>query len=85
MDAAQPVDRAGSRRGRPGRWTCFWELSDPEATKWSGISLVFDLLDVDPARAVGLGDGENDVVWMREIGLPVAMGNARPGSPRRRS
>lgn len=56
----------------------FWELSDPEATKWSGISFVFDLLGVDPARAVGLGDGENDVVWMREIGLPVAMGNARP-------
>ena len=56
----------------------FWEISDPDATKWSGISFVFDLLDVDPARAVGLGDGENDVVWMREIGLPVAMGNARP-------
>ena len=32
----------------------------------------------DPAGAAGLGDGENDVVWMRRIGVPVAMGNARP-------
>ena len=39
---------------------------------------MFDLLGLDPARAVGLGDGENDVVWMERIGTPVAMGNARP-------
>jgi len=77
MDAAQPaITRLTPRATRS--MDVFWELSDPEATKWSGISFVFDLLDVDPARAVGLGDGENDVVWMREIGLPVAMGNARP-------
>ena len=55
-----------------------WEISDPDATKWSGISFVFELLGVDPAGAVGLGDGENDVVWMERIGTPVAMGNARP-------
>ena len=24
-----------------------------------------------------MGDGGNDVVWLREIGHPVAMGNAR--------
>jgi len=55
-----------------------WELSDSRATKWSGIAVVFDLLGVDPAGAVGLGDGENDVVWMERIGTPVAMGNSRP-------
>jgi hydroxymethylpyrimidine pyrophosphatase-like HAD family hydrolase len=77
MDAAQPaISRHTPRATRSMH--VFWELPDPKATKWSGISCVFDLLDVDPARAVGLGDGENDVVWMREIGLPVAMGNARP-------
>lgn len=77
LDAARPViERYAPRATRS--MDIFWELSDPDATKWSGISFVFDLLDVDPAGAVGLGDGGNDVVWMNEIGLPVAMGNARP-------
>jgi len=76
LDAVQPViERLTPRATRS--MDIFWELSDPDAHKWSGISFVFDLLDIDPAGAVGLGDGENDVVWMREIGLPVAMGNAR--------
>lgn len=55
-----------------------WETSDPDATKWSAVSFVLDRLGVDPAAAVGLGDGENDVVWMERIGTPVAMANARP-------
>jgi Cof subfamily protein (haloacid dehalogenase superfamily) len=77
MDAARPViERYTPRATRS--MDVFWELSDPEAQKWSGISFVFDLLGVDPAGATGLGDGENDVVWMRRIGVPVAMGNARP-------
>jgi Cof subfamily protein (haloacid dehalogenase superfamily) len=77
LDAAQPVIERHTPRATRSM-DIFWELSDPDAQKWSGISYVFDLLGVDPAGAVGLGDGENDVVWMREIGLPVAMGNARP-------
>ncbi len=36
------------------------------------------VLAIDAKGAVGLGDGENDVVWMERIGTPVAMGNARP-------
>ncbi|MET0865887.1 MAG: HAD family hydrolase [Nakamurella sp.] len=56
----------------------FWELSDPDASKWSGISYVFESIGVDPRFAVGLGDGGNDIVWMEQIGTPVAMGNARP-------
>ncbi len=57
----------------------FWELSDPDASKWTALSWVLDALGgIDPARVAGAGDGENDVVWMRRIGLPVAMGNARP-------
>jgi Cof subfamily protein (haloacid dehalogenase superfamily) len=77
MDAIAPL----LQRRTPGATRSMdeiWELSDPEATKWAGISLVFDMLGVDPAGAVGLGDGENDVSWMERIGTPVAMGNARP-------
>lgn len=77
MDAIGPL----LRRHVPGATRSmdqFWEVSDPEATKWSGISFVLDLLGVDPAGVVGLGDGENDVAWMERIGTPVAMANARP-------
>ena len=49
MDAARPViERYTPRATRS--MDVFWELSDPEAQKWSGISFVLDLLDVDPAR-----------------------------------
>jgi Cof subfamily protein (haloacid dehalogenase superfamily) len=56
----------------------FWELSAPDASKWSAVSFVLERLGVDPAQVAGVGDGGNDVVWMREIASPVAMGNARP-------
>jgi Cof subfamily protein (haloacid dehalogenase superfamily) len=77
MDAVAPVVRRYAPRATRSL-DQLWEISDPDATKWAGISFVFDLLGLDPARAVGLGDGENDVVWMERIGTPVAMGNARP-------
>ncbi|MDT7580240.1 MAG: hypothetical protein QOK35_1504 [Pseudonocardiales bacterium] len=77
MDAVEPVVRHHVPRATRSL-DKLWETSDPDATKWSGISFVFDRLGLDPAGTVGLGDGENDVVWMERIGTPVAMGNARP-------
>ncbi len=77
MDAAAPTIRRLTPRATRSM-DHIWELSDERATKWSGIAQVFELLGVDATGAVGLGDGENDVVWMQRIGTPVAMGNARP-------
>ena len=77
MDAAAPTIRRLTPRATRSM-DHIWELSDESATKWTGIAQVFELLGVDAAGAVGMGDGENDVVWMRRIGTPVAMGNARP-------
>ena len=56
----------------------FWELSGPDASKWTAIEFLFDRLGIDPALAAGAGDGGNDAIWMHRIGAPVAMGNARP-------
>lgn len=56
----------------------FWELSAPDASKWSAIDHIFGRLGIDPARAAGAGDGGNDAVWMSRIGAPAAMSNARP-------
>jgi len=77
MDAAAPTIRRLIPRATRSM-DHIWELSDERATKWSGIAQVFDLLGIDAQAAVGLGDGENDVVWMERIGTPVAMGNSRP-------
>ena len=77
LDAAEPeVSRLAPRAMRS--MDEFWELSDADASKWSGVKWVFQSLGIDPAHAAGLGDGGNDVVWMEQIGTPVAMGNARP-------
>jgi len=77
MDAAAPTIRRLIPRATRSM-DHIWELSDERATKWSGIAQVFDLLGIDAQAAVGLGDGENDVVWMERIGTPVAMGKSRP-------
>jgi hydroxymethylpyrimidine pyrophosphatase-like HAD family hydrolase len=77
MDAAAPTIRRLTPRATRSM-DHIWELSDERATKWSGVAEVFDMLGIDPKGAVGLGDGENDVVWMERIGMPVAMGNGRP-------
>ena len=77
MDAAAPTIRRLTPRATRSM-DHIWELSDERATKWSGIAQVFELLGIDATGAVGLGDGENDVVWMERIGTPVAMGNSRP-------
>ena len=55
-----------------------WEVSDRRATKWSGSPPCSTCSASTRPEPVGLGDGENDVVWMERIGTPVAMGNARP-------
>jgi Cof subfamily protein (haloacid dehalogenase superfamily) len=77
MDAAAPTIRRLTPRATRSM-DHIWELSDESATKWTGVAQVFELLGVDAKGAVGLGDGENDVVWMERIGMPVAMGNGRP-------
>lgn len=47
------------------------------ATKWHALEWILDYYHLDSAGVLGMGDGGNDVVWLREIGHPVAMGNAR--------
>ena len=77
LDAITPAIRRLTPRA-PRSMDEFWEMSAPDATKWVAVSFVLDLLGIDPAATAGLGDGENDIVWLTRIGIPVAMGNARP-------
>ncbi|WP_405374015.1 MULTISPECIES: Cof-type HAD-IIB family hydrolase [unclassified Microbacterium] len=47
-------------------------------TKGSAILRVLDVLDLDAADAVGIGDSWNDAEMFDVVGSPVAMGNADP-------
>ena len=54
----------------------FVELAAPGVTKAEGLSFAAELLDVDLARIVAFGDGENDVELVSAVGYGVAVANA---------
>lgn len=51
-------------------------LSHTSATKQHGILKVSEILGIDPAEMIGVGDGNNDFPLLLACGLKVAMGNA---------
>ncbi|MEO8095301.1 MAG: HAD-IIB family hydrolase, partial [Pseudolysinimonas sp.] len=56
---------------------CFFEFVDADATKWVALKYLLDEFGIDPKTCLGIGDGGNDVIWLKNIGFPFAMGNAR--------
>lgn len=56
----------------------FLEATHPDATKWQSLRRILDDLDLAPEDCVGIADGDNDLEWLANIGLPIAVANARP-------
>lgn len=54
------------------------EIAHPDASKAGGLLEVCEILGVDPARTMALGDSGNDIPMLRRAGLGVAMENAPP-------
>ena len=54
------------------------ELAPAGATKWSAIRRLADGWGIDEASICAVGDDVNDIPMIRDAGLGVAMGNARP-------
>lgn len=54
------------------------EIFDPAVNKWEGILHVARRHGVEPGQIVAIGDDVNDIPMIRNAGLGVAMGNARP-------
>ena len=53
-------------------------ITNAEATKLHGISIVKTLLKVSTDEIIGIGDGYNDFPLLLACGLKIAMGNAVP-------
>lgn len=68
--------------GEPARvvkaldWTL--EILPTRTSKAAGLKVLLDALQISPRHVMACGDGENDLEMMRMVGLPVAMGNAKP-------
>jgi 5-amino-6-(5-phospho-D-ribitylamino)uracil phosphatase len=54
------------------------EVFDPAVNKWRGILHVAARHGVSPEQIIAIGDDVNDLPMIRNAGLGVAMGNARP-------
>jgi Cof subfamily protein (haloacid dehalogenase superfamily) len=54
------------------------EVFDPAVNKWEGILHVARRHGIAPEQIVAIGDDLNDLPMIKNAGLGVAMGNARP-------
>ncbi|HEV7300422.1 MAG TPA: HAD family hydrolase [Tepidisphaeraceae bacterium] len=54
------------------------EVFDPAVNKWQGILKVAERHNILASEIIAIGDDMNDLPMLREAGLGVAMGNARP-------
>lgn len=59
-------------------WTAWLDLMPTGVTKASGLARVAAALGVDPADALAIGDGRNDLEMLAWAGRGVAMGQAVP-------
>lgn len=88
MDSLDEVQRAIDERFAdrifyhrmtiPHKGVELMEIFDPSVNKWEGILHVARKHDVLPEEIVAIGDDFNDLHMIRNAGLGVAMGNARP-------
>jgi hydroxymethylpyrimidine pyrophosphatase-like HAD family hydrolase len=54
------------------------EVFDPAVNKWEGILHVARRHGILPEQIIAVGDDVNDLAMLRNAGLGVAMGNAKP-------
>ena len=54
------------------------EVFDPAVNKWEGVLKVAARHGVMPEQIVAIGDDVNDIPMIKNAGLGVAMGNAKP-------
>lgn len=56
------------------------EITAAGVDKGTGVAHLLELLQIDPARVLAIGDNDNDVPMFRQVGYPVAMANGSPSA-----
>ena len=54
------------------------DVTHRRGTKATAVHRYARLIGITPAQIIGIGDGPNDVEFLQECGLRIAMGNAHP-------
>lgn len=54
----------------------YYEINEPGVSKWVGVSAAIGDLGIAADEVLGMGDSENDLSWLTQVGLPIAMENA---------
>ncbi len=57
---------------------CYLELLPPGVSKGAALSVLCEILGLDPADTVAVGDNMNDIEMIRAAGMGVAVENAHP-------
>ncbi|QOQ38596.1 HAD hydrolase family protein [Trueperella pecoris] len=56
----------------------FLDISAPGVTKWEGIERALAVRGLRAEDGLGVGDSDNDVAWLKRVGMPVAAPVASP-------
>jgi hydroxymethylpyrimidine pyrophosphatase-like HAD family hydrolase len=62
----------------PRLGTASGEVSLPGVNKGTAILLLLDILGIDVADSLALGDNNNDLEMLAAVGTGIAMGNGTP-------
>ncbi|MDP9805683.1 HAD superfamily hydrolase (TIGR01484 family) [Trueperella bonasi] len=57
----------------------FVDIPVTGVTKWEGIEKALAVRGLKPETAMGVGDSDNDIAWLKEIGYPIAAPIASAG------
>lgn len=52
------------------------EITANNVNKGNGLSVLANHLEIPKIQIIGIGDGDNDLSFLKIVGLPIAMGNA---------
>ncbi|MFP7707157.1 HAD-IIB family hydrolase [Trueperella sp. LYQ141] len=57
----------------------FIDIMPADITKWDGIQYALAARNLDPERTLGVGDSDNDIAWLTQIGHPIGAPGASAG------
>ena len=61
-------------------WESYYEILPKEVSKGNGLLRLAEILKIDPARTVSVGDNDNDLTMLQAAGYGVAVANATPAA-----